>query len=573
MTRTIKYIVAAFLAMPLFSSCLEETSPTSGMTLDQVEESDNSLDGLNNAICRKMLLMGNDYSSCGYAGIMLHLDVASGNLPVTNSYFDYLLWFANDSYLGATGLTTDDWWELYTELIQAANLTLNKAPETSEASTDQLAQIGNALAYRAKAYLDMVRLYEYMPTGHSELDDKATQDNVYKLTVPLITENTTEEEARNNPRRPFYVMYRFIMNDLNRAELYLQGVSRSSYNKADAAVAFGLKARLWLEMGSRFTKYPEDLQTQISHEDDSELSEYDKLGITTATECFAKAAQYARLAISEGYTPVTQEEWYDTERGFNTATDAWMWAIQIKSDDISSSTWSWKSYISFLSPETGFGVAGYSYENHSARMIDAALYSTIENGDWRKNTWIAPEDAGKADNKYKYETQLSDSRWVKNPAYTGFKFRPGDGNMSDYRTGIAVDIPLMRVEEMYLIEAEAKAHTDGVAAGAKALETFLNNYRFTDRSYKCTATAIEDFNEEIVRQRRIEFWGEGIVFFDYKRMAKNVVTEYDDSNHLGSVQYNTLSGYVASRMNICFPTSEILYNTAIVNNPDPTGIH
>lgn len=154
MTRTIKYIVAAFLAMPLFSSCLEETFPTSGMTLDQIEETDNSLDGLNNAICRKMLLMGNDYSSCGYAGIMLHLDVASGNLPVTYNVYDYLLWFANDSYLGATGLTTDDWWELYTELIQAANLTLNKAPETSEASTDQLAQIGNALAYRAKAYLD-----------------------------------------------------------------------------------------------------------------------------------------------------------------------------------------------------------------------------------------------------------------------------------------------------------------------------------------------------------------------------------------------------------------------------------
>lgn len=571
MKKTIKYFFAICLSASLFSSCLEESLPSSGMIQEQVDESENSLTALSNAIARQMMTMGTDYSSCGYPGIMLSLDVATGNLPVANSYYDYMPWYAQDTYLGETGLQVEDWWTLYTSLIRRANLTLLAAPSTSDASTSDFECIGNALAYRAMAYLDMVRLYEYKRTGHSELDAQAESNGIYKLTVPLITEYTTEAEARRNPRQPFYVIYRFIMNDLNRAELYLQGTERTSYNSANLAVVFGLKARLWLEMGSRFTKYPEDLQTMISHENDEDLASYSKLGVTTSTECFSKAATYARMAINEGYTPLTQTEWYDITTGFNTANHAWIWAEQINSNDITGNTWSWKSYVSFLAPETGYGVAGYAYL--SSRMIDASLYSTIEDDDWRKRTWIAPEDAGNENAKSKYSTQLSDSRWVLFPAYTGFKFRPGNGNMSEYRTGIAVDIPLMRVEEMYLIEAEAIAHTQGVSAGVKKLKTFLNTYRYTGNTYNCTATTIDEFNDEILRQRRIEFWGEGIVFYDYKRMEKNVVTDYDGTNHLDGYRFNTLENYVAPRMNSCFPLDETLYNTELKNNPDPTGIH
>lgn len=571
MNKTIKTIITVCLAAPVLTGCLDETFPTSGMTQEQVDESTSSLEFLTTALPSQMMAVGNDYSSIGYPGIMLSLDVASGNLPIASTAYDYIQWYANDTYLGETGQTIYDWWAMYSNLIHCANIIVNKAPMSSEATADELGYLGNALVYRAMAYLDMVRLYEYKHTGYADLDGQAEAAGIYKLTVPLITENTTEQEARNNPRQPFYVIYRYILTDLNRAEVYLQGYNRPGYNMADQSVVFGLKARLWLEIGSRLTLYPEDQKTIQEHENDEALSGYARLGIKSPDDCFANAANYARMAINEGATPLTKSEWHDAKTGFNTANHAWMWAVQIGSDDIASTAWSYNSFVAYMCPEALFGVANSMYG--AQRMIDAYLYSTIENGDWRKRTWIAPDDAGSLSSKSKYSTQMNDNEWQAAPAYTGLKFRAAEGDLTNYLVGVAVDIPLMRVEEMYLIEAEALAHTGTVFDGIAALEDFLNTYRYDDGSYKCTVATLEKFNDEILRQRRIEFWGEGIVGYDYKRLEKMVRKKYTDSNHPSAYQANSINGYVPARMNACFPQSETLYNNAIVNNPNPSGYH
>ena len=362
------------------------------------------------------------------------------------------------------------------------------------------------------------------------------------------------------------------MTDLDRAEKYLQGYKRSRANMMDQGAIFGIKARLWLQMGSRFEKYNADLQEQLAHENDEALAKYNKLGITTANDCFKKAAQYARLATSEGHRPLTKAEWFNSTTGFNTANEAWLLAVQINSNDMTNgSDWNWKNFVGNMSPENTFGLNNLEYKAY--RMIDAGLYKGIENGDWRKNTWIAPADAGQATAYSKYTTLYKAEDWVKLPAYTGLKFHPRSGEMKDYKVGAAVDIPLMRVEEMFLIEAEAKAHYEVLAAGKQALTNYLNTYRYDDNSYQCTATTMDAFNDEILRQKRIEFWGEGIVFFDYKRLEKAGIRHYEGSNHPTDYQWNTKAGFVAPRMNICISHYERQYNANIVNNPDPTGVH
>src|SRR5690625_7665607 len=86
-------------------------------------------------------------------------------------------------------------------------------------------------------------------------------------------------------------------------------------------------------MATRFQKYPEDLQTQLGHEDDEELMMYDKLGISSAEDCYRKAAEYARLVIDQ-YSPLTEEEWHSTTNGFNDAkVNSWIFAITINSID------------------------------------------------------------------------------------------------------------------------------------------------------------------------------------------------------------------------------------------------
>ena len=66
---------------------------------------------------------------------------------------------------------------------------------------------------------------------------------------------------------------------------------------------------------------------------------------------------------------------------------------------------------------------------------------------------------------------------------------------------------LMRVEEMYLIQAEATAMAGNPAQGKQILENFVKTYR--NPSYQCPANDAASMQEEVWHQRRIELWGEG----------------------------------------------------------------
>ena len=142
--------------------------------------------------------------------------------------------------------------------------------------------------------------------------------------------------------------------------------------------------------------------------------------------------------------------------------------------------------------------------------------------------------------------------------------------MIDYKVGAAMDYPLMRVEEMYFIEAEALAASQGVAAGVSALESFMKTYRYD--SYKCSATTLADFRKELMLQKRIEFWGEGIIFWDYKRLELKVTRGYKDTNCPVGYRMNSIEGYCAPWFNIYFNKYETDQNKAIILNPDPSGV-
>lgn len=566
MKKLLKNIAFISLASITFSSCLEETFPTDIATSDQVSVSEEALGALSNSVIAYMTTYDggtSDNTNFGYAGFMMWRDVMLQDMPVYSTSYDYFNYgFGTTSYLGDYPVPSM-FWTYHYNLINNANLLIGSIdPETMTETTKSY--LGNALVYRAMAYIDLSRYFEYKHTGVSSLDSKAEANGIYGLTVPLITENTSEEEGRNNPRVPFYKMYRFIMNDLNNAEKYLSDFQREKKNWADLSVVYGMKARLWMELGSRFELYPDDLETQISHDKDAELETYASLNINSASDCYANAASYARKVIDKGYTPVGEAQWHDTASGFNTVNDAWIFAILIGANDGLSS---WKAFISQISPEQTFGTTQYG----AYRMIGKSLFDKIPDADWRKTSWIAPDDAGKNPVPSQYKTLLSDEQWANIPAYTGFKFRPNQGNMGNYLIGNVVNIPLMRVEEMYFIEAEAVAHTQGVQTGISLLENFMNTYRYKDGSYKCNSSNMELFIDELLVQKRIEFWGEGILAFDYKRLEKQIIRGYAGTNTPATHRYNSIKGYAAPWMNVYITSSEYKYNLSIINNPDPSS--
>ena len=120
---------------------------------------------------------------------------------------------------------------------------------------------------------------------------------------------------------------------------------------------------------------------------------------------------------------------------------------------------------------------------------------------------------------------------------------------------------MMRVEEMYLIEAEATAHTNP-AAGKELLEKFVTEYR--DAEYKCESANIVD---ACFQQKRIEFWGEGITFFDYKRLNKGVDRTYEGSNFKDGTRFKTTGR--PGWMNFIITRQETQSNKAVngYNNP------
>jgi hypothetical protein len=330
-------------------------------------------------------------------------------------------------------------------------------------------------------------------------------------------------------------MAEFIENDLNVAEAYIDNISRLDKTMPDLAVVYGLKARLymWLE------DYP-------------------------------KAATYARKAIDLGkYTPLTQAEWTNVQTGFNTlSTSAWMWGMQTSKEDrvVTSGILNWTSWSS---NETAFG---YASEGPKL-MISKQLFDRIPDADWRKLSWVGPK--GSAHNKKlefvseNYNLENSSAKRAV-PAYGSLKFRPGSGDPDNYLTACVVGVPLMRIEEMYFIEAEAVAHTDP-AAGKALLESFMKNYRYS--TYSTTASGVDDVVEEIVFQKRIELWGEGQTFFDIKRLNMSVDRTYSGTNFYANCRFKSTGR--PAWMNIVIVRSEGNSNAAVNgwNNPDPSGLY
>lgn len=568
-TRYITHIITAVcLSSSLgLGGCIEEVFPENGSaSIDQIGKSDEALDAMLNSVVA-FVHKYNSYGShanhdFGYSGYNLLRDAACEDFLCPNPREDRFSAFAKCTSLGAnSGAVNTTGYYCY-KFINAANNTLNALKTTEEVEKKKHYE-GICLAYRAMIYMDLARMYEYKKTGVPKLDNDAEKKGIKGLTMPIVTEDTGEAEGRNNPRAPFYEMYKFILDDLAKAEEDLADYTRPTKNMPCTAVVHGLMARMWLEMGSRFNRYPEDLQTLNSNTD---------LNIASAEACFAKAAQYARSAIAEsGATPLTETQWFGGDNyndGFNNiATPSWMWGGILTSEQVGVAG-QWICFTGNVCPEQFFGVCN-SYEAFKA--ISKKLFDLIPDEDWRKTTWVAPEDAGKAPGT-KYRTILTDEEFADIPEYTGIKFRCKDGEQRDYNIGAATDYPLMRVEEMYLIEAEAIGMSQGLAAGKQALEDFVTTYRYKPGSprYVSTATTLREFQEEVVRQKRIEFWGEGVVFWDYKRLELRIERGYPGTNAPKGYRFNSNEGYCAPWLNVYISTYEELYNEAIIINPDPS---
>lgn len=517
----------------LTTGCIEETFPTSGATEDQLGASAKATEALVWAMPAYLntpfTISDDNHYEWGY-GAMMHIrDVMTTDFSVPAIGYDWFSRWATNEYQGESYKYNQYIWNFYWKSIQTTN-NLIGAIDENNATNDQLGMLGVGLAFRAMYYLDMAQMYEFLPNDKTSNINAAGND-VLHLTVPIVRDGMTEAQARSNPRATREEMAAFIFEDLNKAEQYIVNTPYAG-DKAlpNLACVYGLKARYYMWLAGEGSD-------------------------ANSTEYFTNAKKYARLAINLGGNPMTQDECLSPTNGFNTLS-CWMWGSQLVSEDDAVKT-GIINWTSWMSNETDFGYASAGAYN----MIDASMYNRMSDTDFRKLMWKAP--AGTAlDGKSQW---LKPSYAESTPVYGSLKFRPANGAYQTPEEGAVSAYPLMRVEEMYFIEAEADAHLTG---SSDLLKSFMTTYR--DPQYKCVATG-NALIEEIVFQKRVELWGEGHVFFDYKRLNMPVTRGYEGTNHKAESSFNTTTR--PAWMNICIVQTEKNNNAALVDyeNPDPSG--
>lgn len=515
------------------TGCIEDTELQSSTVTDEmVAESPAATANMAAGMPAATIDVWDTSSHCffGLPAEMIFRDMLTGDYLHSGEtgYSHFISWQRNQ-YMGDGYLKTQFHWNFYYGFLLGVNQLIG-AIDPEIATDEQKAFLGEGLAFRAMAYLDMARMYEFLPNDIFP-DGKNDQGKVVtNLTVPIVTDKTTPEEATNNPRATREEMAKFIEEDLTNAESYITyQTTTDGGTQPTLACVYGLKARLYMWI-----------------------------------EDYAKAAEYADKAITTyGKAPLSASVALDANNGFNTA-DQFMWAMQQTSsnDCVSTGIINWSSWTT---NQTTFGYTGSSTTLFT--KIDKKMYERISDTDWRKQMWVAP--AGSAlEGKFEFPASLDEEskQIIGSEAYVALKFRPGNGDCEDYNVGAATAVPIMRVEEMYFIKAEALAHTGGDALGAlKAIMTTR------DPQYSFNSTDKIALVDEIIFQKRVELWGEGQTFFDLKRLNMSVTRGYTGTNWTDTKALINTNGRPAW-LNIVMVRTESNNNHALegMNNPDPS---
>ncbi|MDR2026502.1 MAG: RagB/SusD family nutrient uptake outer membrane protein [Prevotellaceae bacterium] len=318
---------------------------------------------------------------------------------------------------------------------------------------------------------------------------------------PGVPVYRTQLSAEQKGQSTVSEVYDLIIADLEDAVVALRGFDRGGdKSKADKYVAFGLLANAYLMRGE--------------------------------TDDYRKAAAAADSVIRSGKFPLMTA--YDViNSGFRSVDiPSWIWAIDLTTENTPAlpTFWGHVDYYTY----------SYCYAGN-IKVIDADLYASVPETDIRRQQFGSPE---------------SEEIGVP-PLAPIYKFYDAARNPGGDRTWTNDEV-YMRVEEMYLIRAEALARS-GDAAGAKAALKSLLDLRDPAAAANLASLSDAQLLETIYFNWRIEMWGEGKTLFAVKRYKKTVRRANNHVMHPGeSFAYNY------ERMIFEIPENEQINNPNLV---------
>ncbi len=522
MLRKIKVMLFVIAAITI-TSCSEdflETKPTDAISAaDALASAENMaliLNGLHRGLYAQSQTIfpgGNTARAGEHYWVPLGDNIAGGVLhsaPANNlSWQDETRWI---SHTDQTSLTNEILWYHRYNIIASANSIINKATDGSIPEDDRLREIlGQAYTYRAYAYLSLVQHYAKGYLIGSPASDPG---------VPLLF--TSEAPFTSAPRSTVQEVYDQINLDINEAISYFEDATSRPTGTADGKsqlnidVAYGLKARIALNSG--------DWRTA------------------------ADAAIMAR----QNYPLMSEGDW---KSGFNTTLlPEVIWGSNV----IDTETTFFRSYFYLIANDFNG-----SQNRNNPKIADRRLYDQIPDTDYRKDIFLADApntntSASNGEGGFANDPNYTD-RGVWDAKITEIKdtygFTSGH-NLHPYMhvkmlqknsgTIDPDDIIYMRSSEMYLIEAEAEAMLDNVAAAQAALKP-LGEAR--DSAYDPTVFATKAaLLEHIKFQRGVELWGEGFLYTDKIRWDEGV--DHAANGGSGASQILYQAGFLQERPSV-----------------------
>ena len=230
-------------------------------------------------------------------------------------------------------------------------------------------------------------------------------------------------------------------------------------------------------------------------------------------EDWATASKYAALARAS-HKLMSKNEYMNS--GFNTPNDEWIWGVYEAEDQT-------LYYYSFFAYQGSNASSGMQRQYPLA--ISKELYDQIPETDARRLMWLQPTAAEAAElnaagrsTKTLYKrafAEFGDKLYSTSLVYQYMQFKfqvvfyPGGGSFN-----------IIRSAEMYLTEAEALVH-QGKYEEARTLLNQLNTN--LDPSFDAAKFSDDQMLDAVRLYRRIDLWGEGFDYFDYKRWKLPII--------------------------------------------------
>lgn len=508
--KFLAYIPVMATALLSFSACsesfLDRETDGSYITPDQLEESakwnPNALLGDLNGVTTSLIRWqaGGSTSQSDFGQKSVDISTDIMSHDMVMSRGSNYGYFRQEAQGTATNKNfTSSNWYFYYKVVDACNFTF-----TTLGSDTQIPEDASKKLYFAQA--KTARAFAYSNLVNLFTGDYATYKN--KKVLPIYREQSTTYKAPQTTEN----VYKLIFEDLDSAIVAFNDAAEAGYtstiDQPSLAVAYTLKAYAYLQMGDN-----------------------------------ANAKANADLAIGAaqgaGKTILPKS---DLNYGFNTVNNNdWLWGVDVTADNTGGLCTFWGMMDLYTYSYTAAG---------DFKVINSDLFNQIPESDARRG-WFTNSP---------YYVAWQGSPLALLP--TG-KFHSDRSSSIMGDRSWESDIHFMRIEECYLIAAEAEAREGHTASAATYLKAILDNRDETTAASLASMTN-DQLLDEIFFNWRVEMWGEGKSLQTFKRFKKNMTCPANDSKYgVGTDGNARVINYDSKEVIFAIPNQELQYNPAM----------